>query len=163
MKIDKIQLAYRIGMANVILDTFLPGVVLFMDGELRMSWDNRKQPPRYDFPARLRTQGDLPEFGYRQRPCGGTGMQALAQLIRYVRDLPRLPMVTWEYWAGDRVKLCERRTIILLNAAGYGDTLKTRCVLCGDTEFKRGLDWWSLDKVTGPSCRNGVCREGIGL
>jgi hypothetical protein len=105
-----------------------------------------------------RGQGDWPQFGYNQRPTGGTGMQALAQLIRYVRDLPRLPVATWEHWAGDTVKLCTQETVRLIVLSEYGDPRKTSCVLCGDSEFKHGIDWWSLDGVTGPSCLYGKCR-----
>jgi hypothetical protein len=148
----------RIAVANMALDTFIPGVILYQSRELRMAWDARKQPPKYDFPARLRGQGDWTQFGYRHRPTGGTGMQALAQLIRYVRDLPRLPLVTWEYWSSDTIKLCNPRTVELLKSGGYEDAKKTCCVLCGDPLFKRGLDWWSLDGVVGPSCRFGCCQ-----
>jgi len=144
-------------MANKILDTFIPGVLLYQSTELRMSWDNRKQPVKHDFPARLKEQGDWTLFGYRQRPTGGTGMQALAQLIRYVRDLPRLPSLTWAYWASDTVALTTPRTLELLSVSGYDDPQKTKCVLCGTLEYKRGLDWWSLDGIVGPSCFGGSC------
>lgn len=152
---------YRIGIANLALDTFAPGVLLYHSRELRMCWDHRKPPARHDFPARLRTDGSWPQFGYRQRSTGGTGMQAIAQLIRYVRDLPRLPMITWEYWAGERVKLATPRTVELLTHGNYGDPEKTKCVLCGTATFKRGLDWWSLDGVIGPCCSGGVCRDAL--
>lgn len=153
----------RVNVANEILKTFMPGVVLYQRGalvpNLRMCWDTRKAPipPRHDFSARLRSDGSWPMYGYNVRPSGGTGYQALAQLIRYVRDLPRLPMLTWEYWAGDAVKLCTPATLELLRAGNYGDPDKTHCVLCGSAEWKRGLDWWSLNGVTGPSCRTGNC------
>lgn len=149
---------FRIGIANKVLDVITPGIMLYQSRELRMCWDVRKQPPKYDFPARLRTDGNWPAFGYRQRPTGGTGMQALAQLIRYVRDLPRFPLSTWEYWSGESVKLGNSTVVELLASAGYEDDLKTCCVLCGDPKFARGLDWWSLDGVIGPCCRFGCCR-----
>ena len=149
---------HRIGVANLVLDTFMPGVNFYHSRELRMCWDVRKQPPKHDFPARLRAQGDWPAYGYNQRCTGGTGYNALGQLIRYVRDLSRFPMMTWEYWAGDAVKLCNARTLDILRSGGYDDPAKTRCVLCGDVTFARGLDWWSLGGVTGPSCWGGRCR-----
>jgi hypothetical protein len=86
-------------------------------------------------------------------------MQALAQMIRFVRDLPRVPLTTWEYWAGEKVKLCTPDTVALLRDGGYGDPSKTQCVLCGATEFKRGLDWWSLDGIVGPACFGGRCSD----
>lgn len=149
----------RIKTANQILNSFVPGVELYT-GEryLRMRWDIRKQPPKHDFAAHLRADGSWTKYGYRQRPTGGTGMQALAQLVRYVRDLSRLPLITWEYWAGDTVKLCTPQTLELIRASDYADPAKTCCVLCGTSEYKRGLDWWSLDGVTGPSCYGGQCK-----
>ena len=109
----------RIAVANLALDTFMPGVILYPGRELRMCWDIRKQPPKYDFPARLRTDGSWPAFGYRQRPSGGTAFQALAQLIRYARDLSRLPLVTWEYWSSETVKLGTPTTVEILRQGGY--------------------------------------------
>lgn len=150
----------RLSVANEALETFEPAIHLYEgERELRMCWDFRDPKPRHDFPARLRADGSWTQYGYKQRPTGGTGMQALAQLIRYVRDLPRLPLITWEYWAGERIALCNARTIEILAAGGYGDPEKTCCVLCGTRDFKRGLDWWSLDGVIGPSCYGGICRD----
>jgi hypothetical protein len=146
----------RIVAANSILNTFVPGVVLYQgERELWMSW-GRVGPRFRTFPARLRGEGDIPQYGYRQRPCGGTGMQALAQIIRYVRDLPRLPMDTWEYWVSSTVQLGSIDTLTLLRAAGYDHPSKTRCVLCKGP-YKRGIDWWSKDGVTGPCCFGGLC------
>ncbi len=144
----------RLEIANLALATFLPSVRLYQARELRMCWDARQPQPKHDFPARLRNSGDWTQYGYRQRPTGSTGMQALAQMIRFVRDLPRLPLITWKYWAGDKINLCTPRTVELLKEGGYGDPLKTLWVLCGVTEFKRGLDG-----VVGPSCFGGRCRE----
>ena len=152
--------AYRLGIANLVADTFVPGVI-FYEGEhgLRMSWDNRRQPVRFDYAAMLRSDGSWPKYGYRQRPTGGTGFQGMAQLIRYIRDLPRLPMATWEYWAGKSVQLGTERTLEILRGSDYGNPEKTKCVLCGTLDFK-GLDWWSLDGITGPCCFGGRCIPG---
>ena len=145
-------------MTNLIVDTFVPGVIFYEGNSgLRMSWDNRKQPPRHDFSAQLRSDGSWPRYGYHQRPTGGTGFQAMAQLIRYIRDLTRLPLATWEYWGGTTVQLCMPRTLELLRASDYGNKAKTCCVLCGSLEFNGGLDWWSLDGVIGPCCFGGRC------
>jgi hypothetical protein len=153
----------RIAIANQVLDTFVPGVLLYQSNhakrDLRMCWDVRKGKPKHDFTAQLRGDGSWTRYGYNQRPTGGTGMQALAQLIRYVRDLNRLPLSTWEYWATNKVGLTNEHTVELLKNSDYGDPKKTCCVLCGTTEFKKGLDWWSLDGVTGPSCFGGLCRK----
>lgn len=149
----------RISVALSALDTFAPGVKLYMGRrELRMSWDIRLTiPPRHDFPARLRTKGDIPEFGQEVFPGGGTSLQALGQLIRFIRDLPRLPIDTWKYWSGSKVQLCTPHTVELLVGAGWDADGKTTCVLCGSVKFKGGLDWWGLDGVTGPCCSGGRC------
>lgn len=157
----------RIGVANLVLETFTQGVILYQERELRMCWDVRRPiaqrdgmyGPRHDYPARLKEQGIGAQFRYRPLPIDGTGMQALAQLIRYVRDLPRLPLITWEYWGSEKIRLCTPRTIELLRKGGYGDPLKTGCVFCGDQQFQSGLDWCSREEVTGPSCYGGMCRE----
>lgn len=152
---------YRLAMANMILDTFSRDTFLY-EGQhgLRMRWGSMPGDPltpRHDFTAALRTDGSWPRYGYRQRPFGGTGMQALGQLIRYVRDLPRFPVCTWEYWCSDTVKLGNARTLELVRASDYGNAAKTCCVLCGTADYARGLDWWSLDGKTGPACRYGCC------
>lgn len=140
----------RIQIANEILATFVP-ITLYRRGpRLRMKWG------RYDLPADLRGDGSLPRYGERQRPCGHTGLTALAQLIRYTRNWTRLPLITWEYWASDTIRLCDAETLRLIRNCDYGNPTKTCCVRCGTTDFK-GLDWWSLDGVTGPSCRYGQC------
>ena len=145
---------FRIGHANLILESFVSIRLYYGERELRMRW-----PPQHDFPARLRGDGTWPVYGYNQRPTGGTGMQALAQLIRYVRDLPRFPMKTWEYWASNAIALTNEKTLFLLRTSDYEDPQKTCCVLCGTNEYKKGLDWWSLDGVTGPCCFGGLCRN----
>ena len=146
------KMAERIEHANKILASFVPGVVIYQHNRrLRMKWGNHRV---HDFPANLRDDGSWPQYGYRQRPCGGTGFQAIAQVIRYIRDLSRLPLCTWEYWSGETVKLGSKSAVDLIRAAGYDDPAKTRCVLCGTNDYAtRGLDWWSLDGVTGPCCR----------
>src|SRR5579871_4486412 len=144
-------------MCNLVLDSFVPGVMFYETDILRMCWGHIQGPDfRHDFPATLRGDGSWPRYGYKQRPTGGTGYQAIAQLIRYVRDLPRLPMETWEYWGSEKVNLCKPRTLELLKSCDYGDPAKTKCILCGLFPMK-SIDWWSLDGVTGPCCYGGRC------
>lgn len=149
-------LEQRISIANDALATIAPITLYQGARELRMKWGKQ------DFPARLRTDGSWPQFGYRYRCTGGTGTQALAQIIRYVRDLTRLPIETFQYWTGDRVKLGSSNTVEILLAGGYEDPLKTCCVLCGNRDYATsGLDWWSLDGTIGPACSyRGGCMRG---
>jgi hypothetical protein len=143
----------RLLVANNALQSFMPHVVLHGSRELRMSWQIKGYPMR-DYPARLRATGDWPAYGYRHRPCGGTGYQALAQLIRYVRDLPRLPLATWKYWASDKIALCGTNTVDILSESDYGERMN--CVLCGSDKYDGGVDWWSNDGVVGPCCMWGA-------
>lgn len=150
----------RIKTANHILETLGYGIELYQGNrELRMRWPKWNKAGCHDFPARLRGDGSWPAFGYRQRPCGGTGIQALAQVIRYVRNLPRLPVITWQYWTSDKVKIGNAQTLEIIKSSDYGDPTKTCCILCGCTDFKNGLDWWSLDGKTGPCCMFEACEE----
>jgi hypothetical protein len=142
----------RIEVANRVLETFCTIRLSDRSGRLWMEW-----PPRFAFPAALRGDGTWPRYGYYQRPCGGTGLNATAQIIRYVRDLPRLPMRAWRHWASENVKLCCAETLRLLEASEY--PARTACVLCGRDDWTRGLDWWSLGKIIGPVCSFGNCVE----
>lgn len=148
----------RIEQANGVLKTFVP-IRLYKRRELRMTWDVSRQT--FDFPARLRSDGQYPQFGYYKRPCGDTGLIASVQLIRFVRSLPRLPIYpTWDYWASERVQLCSDDTIEALRKSDYSEM--TACVLCGRDDWKRGVDWWCRDRLTGPCCSFGTCIENRG-
>lgn len=152
---------YRRGVANMVLGTITPGYLLYEGNHsLRLCWDiNKDHSKLHDVPASLRAEGDWPRYGYSQRITGGTGYSAIGQLIRYVRDLPRLPMATWEYWASESIKLANERTLQILRSSDYADPKKTCCVLCGSLEFKQGIDWYSLDGKIGPCCKYLRCRE----
>lgn len=107
-------------------------------------------------PANLNSSGrdfHYYEKIYRYCGMGGTGLTAAAQLARYIRDLPRLPLSCWSYW--ESVGVGDTNVYQLLTDNGYAD--KTNCILCGNKPD--GIDWWSLDKLTGPCCTFGKCRQ----
>jgi hypothetical protein len=82
---------------------------------------------------------------------GGTKTTALSQLIRWCRGRPVLPLSTWRYWAGETCRIAGdegERLIDRLVYAQYPDV--AHCVLCGVQ--LGGLDWWSLNGVSGPCC-----------
>lgn len=108
----------------------------------------------------MRGSPDYPAW-HKRASWGGTQSRAMAQLVRWWRGQTVLPMETWEYWASDTVKLCKPETLTILREVGWPE--KVPCVLCGRTP-PAGLDWWDLDKVSGPCCSfsnlNGCRQEG---
>lgn len=115
-------------------------------------YDGRKE-------KRWITRGqDFYPMWHREWPHGGTASTALSQLIRWLRGQPVLSLQTWRYWAGDRVRLIDSlESVDILKNAGYPE--KDICVLC-DKEIEKGLDWWSLDGVSGPCCdMTSGCRQ----
>ncbi len=95
---------------------------------------------------------------------GGTATTALAQLVRWIRGQPVLPMATWRMWVGDRCQLARSRDFECLQAlrdGGYPEV--ANCVLC-EQPITGGMDWWYLDKVSGPCCsmHSGCKQKGKG-
>jgi hypothetical protein len=96
---------------------------------------------------------------HRKWTQGGTGCNALAQLMRWLQDRPVFGISTWQYWVGPSIRLGKPELIDVLLQGGYpADHV---CVLCGKTIVPSvdGLDWWSLKGVSGPSCRFSECRN----
>ena len=84
---------------------------------------------------------------------GGTVTTALSQLVRWCGEKPVLPLPTWRYWMSPTVRLGDDsgdEIVRILTDGGYPEA--TPCVLCGLPITGR-LDWWSLDGISGPSCR----------
>lgn len=90
---------------------------------------------------------------YRRWGHGGTACAGLAQLIRWVRGQPVVPIGTWRRWAAEQIKLLPVEAVEKLSAAGWPAIAS--CVLCG-VELLQGFDWWSLKGVSGPCC-NWTC------
>lgn len=143
-----------IDVANEVLATFNRSRIERRRGGWYVCWEDS----RGDHAKRwiCRGQGFYPMWHY-QWPGGGTASTALSQLIRWIGGKPVLPIASWRYWAGDTCKLLPLSAVERLLAGGYPE--HTDCVLCGN-RITGGLDWWSLDGVTGPccSCTTG-CRQ----
>lgn len=82
-------------------------------------------------------------------PCGGTACVALSQLIRWNRNQPVLPLTTWRYWSTDHIGLIDPSILAILKENNYPQ--EAICVLC-NKKITGGLDWWHLDKKSGPCC-----------
>lgn len=137
----------RLDVANRVLATFSPSRIERRKGGWYVCWENKWQGP---MAKRWHCRGqDFYPSWHRKWPGGGTASTALSQLIRWLRDQPVLPISSWRYWASETCKLLPVTVADDLLAAGYPEHVP--CVLCGET-IVGGLDWWSLDGVTGPCC-----------
>jgi hypothetical protein len=143
---------FRVAMANRVLDCFAEGtVVTYEFGRgVTVSWPTHGGKVLY---RRWQTRGQdfYPTWSNRWGH-GGTACTALSQLVRWIRGQPVLPLSTWRYWFSEKCWLARNRGeegIKALVHAGYPDV--ALCVLCGNP-IEGGLDWWSLDNVTGPCC-----------
>lgn len=88
---------------------------------------------------------------YSKFGSGGTVTTALSQLVRWIQGKPVLPMGTWRYWTGPVVAMGRENgpsIIEILAQAGYPE--QVNCVRCGEP-VTAGLDWWSLNGVSGPA------------
>lgn len=143
----------RIEICNRVLQCFAQETTLRLEstGHVIVCWTSScgEQIER-----RWMTRGqDFYPVWYKKWGHGGTASTALAQLVRWVRGMAVLPLATWRYWAGERCALLRHgdanEAIAALGAAGYPETAV--CVLCRQT-ISGGMDWWSLDGVSGPCC-----------
>lgn len=153
----------RIEAANRVLSSFSPATIVHHRGVgagWYVTW-----PSSAGKITRRRWQSRGQDFypvWSRIYPGGGTSCTALSQLIRWCAGKPVLPISTWRHWAGDNVKLLTQAVVADLLASGYPESVK--CVLCKQT-IEGGLDWWSLDKVSGPCCgwTSGCRQKPVGV
>lgn len=154
----------RVDVANRVLLAFAPGTSIRLDahGYVIVCWTCHGGEK---FERRWMTRGqDFYPVWYRHWGHGGTATTALAQLVRWIKGRPVLPLSAWRYWGSDGVALLRQQgdngaaAIEALQAAGYPDAVP--CVLCRVALGSSGFDWWSLNGVSGPCCgmRSG-CRQ----
>lgn len=143
--LKRIDLDIRLKVANAALSTFSIAQIERRKGGFYVTWTlgDKTTSKRW----MCRGQDFYPVWSHKY-PGGGTSTTALAQLIRWCRNQPVLPISTWKHWASDNVKLVTQDTIDMLLDGGYPSEVK--CVRCGKPPV--GLDWWSLDGVSGPCC-----------
>jgi hypothetical protein len=158
----------KVEIANRVLACFQPSAQFVVEGNRLMMSINRtwmKSPNVKTVPVLLRKDhhwftGALGKI----YPGGGGSTQAATTLACWLRDWPRLPLASWEYWAkpnGPGLLMDNPEAVGWLRDAGYDDE-RTRCINCGSIEFKGGLDWWSCDGVSGPCCMWGDCAKAGG-
>lgn len=140
----------KIDAANIVLGLIAPTTAITRErGGWYVSWTVREKLIGRRWST---SRGSFFPPWYRRWGHGGTCCAALAQLIRWCRGQPVLPLSTWEYWSGERIRLGRERgpeIVQILRSAGWPETVP--CVLCGET-IQGGMDWWCLDRVSGPCC-----------
>lgn len=154
----------RVEVANKVLKSFAPETTIVLDahGYVVVCW---KDHCGKLIERRWMTRGQSFYPTWSKLWChGGTATVALAQLVRWIKGRPVLPLTTWMYWACDRVALLRQQNdngaaaIESLRDAGYPEVSK--CVLCGVDLAIAGFDWWCLDGVSGPCCHHTQgCRQ----
>lgn len=155
----------RLKPANECLESFAPGTKLEIQQIkgaypvphefIHVTWERHGER----ISRRWLTRGqDFYPLWRQSWPGGGTAQTALSQLVRWVRDLPVLPISTWRHWASERCKLLPPEAVEKLLADGYPPD--TPCVLCGQP-IRGSLDWWHRDKISGPCCgwMSGCCQK----
>ena len=101
-------------------------------------------------PARLCSNRHSLGGRYGNLGFGGTQARAVGQLVRWLRYLPRHPLLAWSYWSS--MGLGNDEMVATLEETDY--SYKTNCVLCGKVN---PTDWWCLNNVSGPCCHFGRC------
>lgn len=149
----------RFATANYVLSVFASDTeIAHASGHVVVAWGHSRGRHRL---KRWMCRGqDFYPVWYRQWPHGGTACTALSQLCRWVKDRPVLPLATWQYWGSAACRLFRDRNedvIRALKDGGYPTVAK--CVLCS-RDLTQSLDWWHLDKTSGPCCRHTEgCRQ----
>lgn len=148
----------RIEVANKVLADFSIASFERRENGWYVSWDGYGSNGKVSRRWQTRGQDFYPVWSSIY-PGGGTSCTALSQLIRWCGGKPVLPLATWTYWSGERVKLLSPAAVELLRAGGYPEVAK--CVLCG-AEIHGGMDWWSLNGDSGPCCgwKSGCRQKG---
>lgn len=138
----------RVEQVNQVLETFYPSAKILLDSRnhLLLQWLTTSGSTSLRYWV-TRGNDHYPVWHHRA-PWGGTCSVAISQLIRWCQGKPVFGMDTWLWWANDRVALADERTIAVLREIGWPE--KPICVLC--ERPCAGLDWWSLDGVSGPCC-----------
>lgn len=137
----------RMLWANKVLRSFAPtSEIFFKRGSVYVRFTTHRGTVEKRW--QCRGQDFYPTW-YKEWARGGTASTALSQLVRWLQEKPVLPLASWEYWAGDKIRLLPPAAVEELRIGGYPE--HAHCVLCG-IRLDHGLDWWSLNGVTGPCC-----------
>lgn len=153
------QVANKLSIANAILGIIAESTIIIRkSNRWYVRWTQYSGSDVFERPYATPRGSHYPSW-HRYWGHGGTCAYALNQLVRWVRGQSVLPLSTWRYWTGESVALGRSRgpeIVEMLAAGGYPQSVP--CVLCGK-QIERAGDWWSLDKIEGPSCSMRDCRD----
>lgn len=147
--------------ANLALSHFADGTIISEGtrGTLNVSWPKHGGDGYVMKRWQVRGGQDFYPVWSHRWPHGGTACTALSQLIRYIQGRPVLPLSTWRYWVGEKVRLGgDQGEALLARLVHMQYPEHAACVLCG--RRLNGLDWWNLNGVSGPCCGwSSGCRQ----
>ena len=105
--------AEKLSHSNAILSAFEPAITLEFDRGYWFCWTYRNMPVRKKWAAR-KGSPYYPVW-YSQRPCGGTGCQAMGALVQWLRG-GNLNRPWWAYVTGPEVGF-DPHTLAMVDAA----------------------------------------------
>jgi len=146
----------RLPVANCVLHSFAErSHITEKNSRLSVSWwDGTTEVTKQ---WQCRTGTDFYPVWHKKWPHGGTASMALSQLIRWIRELPVLPISTWYYWSTKKIALLEAEIVDYLEENGYPK--EVYCIMCG--EKIQNFDWYNLRGKSGPGCyMNTGCQNG---
>ena len=160
--IDATELSRRLTVANRVLELLRAGYSV----PVWLKFKGRRAFVCWEYHGnncvQWVTRGNdfYPTWHGRRGPWGGTTSTAMSQLIYWCQGKAVLPLSSWQYWCGPTVLLGREKgdeIVTTLQDGGY--PVAVTCVVCGKPPV--GMDWWSLNGVSGPCCRHADgCRSG---
>lgn len=130
-------------LVNQILPTLSPGFQLEKrPNGFYLSWEHWDTKKIISKRVCLK---DNHYFTYRL-PTGGTCTNAIAMLVRYVRNQPVYPLGTWKYWASDTILMwrdpvIRDRNLLLLEKSDW--PRNPHCIFCDRDLTGKTWDWYS--------------------
>lgn len=148
------DLANRLSLVNQVLPTFEPGFHLEKRSTgFYLSWKHWKTKETISKRVCLEPN----HYFTFDLPTGGTCTNAIAMLVRYVRNQPVFPLETWRYWASDTILMwrdpvVRDRVLLLLEESDW--PRNPHCIFCDRDLTGKMWDWysWKGNSLSGVGC-----------
>jgi hypothetical protein len=88
---------------------------------------------------------------------GGTQENYICQLVNFIHDKPRMPIICLDYWGSLGIDPHNKATELLLTF-GYEDVTKVCCISCKKYPSE-GIDWYAFGRKVGPCCHKPACYQ----